>query len=217
MLRSVWTNCSGCWKARPNRFAEARSRPGRSSGRAVRKAKTAQTPRGKKPVEEPPEPAGQTPSAVAKGGEAEDELREPASDLPLASSPPPTDAPALRAMWLDVIEAAKGKGLGGEAIGLRGATVHDLSDSVLHLRVPPGLAPDLAAFLNDRVRSAGFRSELGSRIGVEPHDVEFVIDDSGPRRRLTAEAARDQKLEQMMETDPRLREAVQRLDLKIKE
>ena len=46
---------------------------------------------------------------------------------------------------------------------------------------------------------------------------EFDIDDAGPRRRLTAESARDQKLDQMMETDPRLRAAVQALDLKLKE
>ena len=120
-------------------------------------------------------------------------------------------------MWLDVIEAAKGKGLGGEAIGLRGTTVRELDDKVVHLQAPPGLAHDLAAFLDDRARSSGFRAELGGRIGVAPDMVEFVIDDAGPRRRLTAEVARDQKLEQMMDTDPRLREAVQTLDLKIKE
>lgn len=129
----------------------------------------------------------------------------------------PTDAAGLRAVWLEVIEAAKGKGLKGEAIGLRGASVRELDGSVVHLQVPPGLAHDLTAFLDDRTRSAGFRGELGARIGVAPERLEFVIDDAGPRRRLTAEGARDQKLEKMMETDPRLREAVQALDLKIKE
>ena len=116
-----------------------------------------------------------------------------------------------------MIEAAKGKGLGGEAIGLRGATVRELDGAVLNLGVPPGLAQYLAAFLDDRVRSAGFRSELGGRLGVAPDELEFVIGDAGPRRRVTAEGARDQQLEQMMETDPHLREAVQTLDLKIKE
>ena len=138
---------------------------------------------------------------------------------PRRAGDPPSlaDAPALRTVWLEVIEAAKGKGLGGEAIGLRGATVRELDGAVLNLGVPPGLAQDLAAFLDDRVRSAGFRAELGGRIGVAPDRLEFVIDDAGPRRRVTAEVARDQKLEQMMETDPRLREAVQALDLKSKE
>jgi len=142
---------------------------------------------------------------------------KPTAKDPPDESPTTADATALRSVWLEVIEAAKGKGLGGEAIGLRGATVRELNESVLHLLVPPGLATDLAAFLDDRVRSAGFRAELGDRVGVAADKLEFVIDDAGPRRRLTAEGARDQKLEQMMETDPRLREAVQTLDLKIKE
>lgn len=188
--------------------------PKRPAGRST------PAPRGKEPVDEQPDPveSAQEPEAGVPVTAAEpDETSQPVSDRSLDASSAAPDAQALRAMWLDVIEAAKGKGLGGEAIGLRGATVYEWSDSVLHLRVPPGLAHDLAAFLNDRARSAGFRAELGGRIGVGQNDLEFVIDDSGPRRRLTAEAAREQKLEQMMETDPRLREAVQRLDLKIKE
>jgi len=52
---------------------------------------------------------------------------------------------------------------------------------------------------------------------VKPAELAFRLGDAGPRRRLTAEAARDQKLEQMMETDPGLRDAVQTLDLKLKE
>ncbi len=163
------------------------------------------------------EPSGEeakpgTQEVVSGADKAEPSPEDSDDDTPL-----PADAAGLRAVWLEVIEAAKGKGLGGEAIGLRGASVRDLDDSVVHLQVPPGLAHDLAAFLDDRARSAGFRTELGRRIGVTPDGLDFVIDDAGPRRRLTAEGARDQKLEQLMETDPRLREAVQTLDLKIKE
>ena len=164
-----------------------------------------------------PKPSVKQPGPKAEEAKPGTEEAEPRADSPNDSSPSPADAAGLRAVWLEVIEAAKGKGLGGEAIGLRGASVRELDDSVVHLQVPPGLAHDLAAFLNDRVRSSGFRTELGGRIGVAPDRVEFVIDDAGPRGRLTAEGARDQKLEQMMETDPRLREAVQTLDLKIKE
>ena len=164
-----------------------------------------------------PKPSVNQPGPKAEEAKPGAEEAEPRAELPDDSTPAPADAAGLRAVWLEVIEAAKGKGLGGEAIGLRGASVRQLDDSVVNLQVPPGLAHDLAAFLNDRVRSSGFRTELGGRIGVAPDRLEFVIDDAGPRRRLTAEGARDQKLEQMMETDPRLREAVQTLDLKIKE
>ena len=127
------------------------------------------------------------------------------------------DPATLRSAWLAAIEASRGKGLGGEAIGLKGATISSLDGAVLNLRVPPGLAPDLAAFLDDPVRSASFRRELADRLGLSPERISFAIGDAGPRRRLTAETARDQKLEQMMETDPRLRAAVQTLDLKLKE
>ncbi len=168
------------------------------------------------PTPEPsPEPSKS--SAARPEPEPKADQPEPSAEQPGDDPSSPADAPALRTVWLEVIEAAKGKGLGGEAIGLRGATVRELDGAVLSLGVPPGLAQDLAAFLDDRVRSAGFRAELGGRIGVAPDRLEFVIDDAGPRRRVTAEVARDQKLEQMMETDPRLREAVQTLDLKIKE
>lgn len=200
--------------AKPLGSARRKKRPeGRSTPAPRVKKPVDRKPEQPDPQESAPEPEEGTPAAEAES----DGTPDATSDRPLNGSVTAPDTQAVRAMWLEVIEAAKGKGLGGEAIGLRGATVSEWTDSALHLRVPPGLAHDLAEFLNDRVRSAGFRAELGRRIGVGQDDLEFVIDDSGPRRRLTAEAAREQKLEQMMETDPRLREAVQRLDLKIKE
>lgn len=191
---------------------------------SIRQPKRPRRPTGKskpdrptpKPSADPPTPKVDEDPPTPKAG-ADPSTPKAGSEEPDADPPSPADAPALRAMWMEVIEAAKGKGLGGEAIGLRGATVRELEGAVLKLGVPPGLAQDLAAFLDDRVRSAGFRAELGGRIGVAPDKLEFVIDDAGPRRRVTAEVARDQKLEQMMDTDPRLREAVQTLDLKIKE
>ena len=136
---------------------------------------------------------------------------------PESPAEPVDDPGALRSAWLAAIEATRGKGLGGEAIGLKVATIGSLDGATLNLRVPPGLAPDLAAFLDDRARSASFRKELAVRLGLDPERIRFEIGDAGPRRRLTAETARDQKLEQMMETDPRLRAAVQTLDLKLKE
>ena len=160
------------------------------------------------------------PRAQKPESESRPEPKSPAS--PPESSPASAveaadDPGALRSAWLAAIEATRGKGLGGEAIGLKGATIGSLDGAMLNLRVPPGLAPDLKAFLEDRARSASFRKELAVRLGLDPERIRFEIGESGPRRRLTAESARDQKLEQMMETDPRLRAAVQTLDLKLKE
>jgi len=175
---------------------EARAEPAGPGAAAVG---SSDEPRSAGPGDEPG-------SAAGIGDEAED-----------APTGPPGEAD-LRAAWMEAIEAAKGGGgLRGEAIGLRGATLHGLEGSALHLRVPPGLAEDLRAFLEDEGRSAVFRRALGRRIGVKPAELAFRLGDAGPRRRLTAEAARDQKLEQMMETDPGLRDAVQTLDLKLKE
>lgn len=142
---------------------------------------------------------------------------EPPESPPESSSEAVDDPAALRSAWLAAIEATRGKGLGGEAIGLKGTTIGSLDGALLNLRVPSGLAADLAAFLDDRARSASFRRELALRLGVDPERIRFEIGEAGPRRRLTAESARDQKLEQMMETDPRLRVAVQTLDLNLKE
>jgi DNA polymerase-3 subunit gamma/tau len=198
----------------PERVRSAR--PKKSEGRPPVKPKRAKRP-APQSSEEQARPNGEEPTPGPHEVESGSKQAEPDAGPSTVDESSPGDAAGLRAVWLEVIEAAKGKGLKGEAIGLRGASVRELDDSVVHLQVPPGLAHDLTAFLDDRARSAGLRAELGDRIGVAPESLEFVIDDAGPRRRLTAEGARDQKLEKMMETDPRLREAVQALDLKIKE
>jgi DNA polymerase-3 subunit gamma/tau len=198
----------------PERVRSAR--PKKSEDRPPAKSKRAERP-SPKSREEQTRPAEEEIRRGRHEADPDSKQAQPDANISTDDGLSPTDAAGLRAVWLEVIEAAKGKGLKGEAIGLRGASVRELDGSVVHLQVPPGLAHDLTAFLDDRTRSAGFRGELGGRIGVAPERLEFVIDDAGPRRRLTAEGARDQKLEKMMETDPRLREAVQALDLKIKE
>ncbi len=188
------------------------------------------------PPSRPPEPAPEPdspPVAAGRGRASESGLPSAATDPePASRSGGPRPVPetadenpvpatgnpaALRDAWLGAIEASSGSGLGGAAIGLRGTAIRGVSGHVLELRAPPGLVPDLSAFLDDRERSSSFRAELAIRTGLDPDAIEFAIDDSGPPRRLTAETARDQKLEQMMETDPRLRAAVQALDLKLKE
>jgi len=83
--------------------------------------------------------------------------------------------------------------------------------------VPAGLSEDLQTFLDDTRQSASLRLELSRRLGLEADALGFSVRDSGPRQRLTASAARDQKLASMIEADPRLKEAVETLDLHIKD
>lgn len=143
------------------------------------------------------------------------EAPPPATDVRWPGQGP--DRSGLRSAWADAITAAQGKGVGGRLLGLKGATVEVLDGTTVRLRVPAGLGPDLQAYLDDLRQSAAFRLELTRRLGLEEGSLRFQVEDTGPRQRITAEAARDQRLQGLMDTDPRLREAVETLDLKLKE
>jgi len=184
-------------------------RPRKSASRT--RSRYEEAGRTKNGEDEPVDAAVRQPESVSQAPEAVSATEE---SEPVAAR---GDSAALRNAWLGAIEASRGKGLGGAAIGLRGTLIGGLKGQRFDLRAPPGLASDLSAFLADPERSASFRAELARRTGLDPRAIEFDIGDAGPRRRLTAESARDQRLEQMMETDPRLRAAVQALDLKLKE
>ncbi len=131
--------------------------------------------------------------------------------------PPVAEAVDIRAAWAEALEAARGSAPGGRLVGLRGATVSGLADGELALELPAGLAGDLERFLADAGRSASLRKELGSRLGIDPAALRFRVGDGGSRQRITAESARDLKLQRLVETDPRLRDAVEALDLKLTE
>jgi hypothetical protein len=133
-----------------------------------------------------------------------------------APAPPASEA-TLRVAWTEALEAARGSAVRGQLVGLRGARVAGYRGDEIRLEVPAGLASDLDSFLNDPGRSAALRAELGTRLGAAAGQLRFVVVDAGPRRRITAESARDQKLQRMVEADPRLREAVETLDLKLTE
>jgi len=111
----------------------------------------------------------------------------------------------------------RGSAPGGRLVGLRGATISGFTDGELALELPAGLAGDLETFLSDARRSAALRKELGDRLGIDPSDLRFRVGDGGARQRITAESARDLKLQRLVETDPRLRDAVEALDLKLTE
>lgn len=162
-------------------------------------------PRSRPPSNVEPEPVPVEPA------ETEPAL-EPVVDAPSAGQP--VD---VRLAWAEALEAARGSAPPGRLVGLRGATVSGFADGELALEIPPGLAGDLEKFLADAGRSAALRKELGARLGIDPVALGFRVGGGGARQRITAESARDLKLQRLVETDPRLREAVEALDLKLTE
>lgn len=146
---------------------------------------------------------------------AQDDALPPASrveEVPTGAGPMD-----VRQAWAEALEAARGSAPGGRLVGLRGATISGFEDGQIALDLPAGLAGDLETFLADGRRSAALRRELGERLGIDPAALGFRVGGGGARQRITAESARDLKLQRLVEADPRLREAVEVLDLKLTE
>ena len=141
----------------------------------------------------------------------------PSPEAPAASeTPEPSSSPSLPRSWEEAIAAVRGTGLAGLGIALTGARV-SRDDGGVRVGVVPGLVESAQSFLDDPQRSGTFRRELARRLGVEASELEFVVEAAGLPERLTAAAAKRQRLDRLMETDPNLREAVQTLDLRLKE
>ena len=141
----------------------------------------------------------------------------PGSPAVVADGPPAAEAVDLRLAWAEALEAARGSAPGGRLVGLRGATISGFEEGELALELPAGLAGDLETFLADARRSAALRKELGARLAIDPAALRFRVGGGGARQRITAESARGLKLQRLVETDPRLRDAVETLDLKLTE
>ena len=167
------------------------------------------------PAEKPAEPAPRAPAADPDPGSPTDSRDHPAA---IAEEPDGGGEPLdLRATWAEALDAARGSAPGGRLVGLRGAKVSSFEDGELSLELPPGLAGDLEAFLGDARRSAELRKALGDRLGISAADLRFRIGGGAANQRITAESARDLKLQRLVQADPRLREAVETLDLKLTE
>jgi hypothetical protein len=121
----------------------------------------------------------------------------------------------IRDAWRAAL--ADAEDLGGAAVVLKGASVSELSDQTIHVSVPDGLSEVVRSFLNDPNRSGSMRTALGRRLGVEPGSLVFRIEGTGSAPRISASAARAQRLQEMVSVDPQLREAVEKLDLRLKE
>jgi DNA polymerase-3 subunit gamma/tau len=170
---------------------------------------------GQEPGESPaPAPAGPDAAVPADVTTAPP---DPQAAVPPDETPPGARDVDVRVAWAEALEAARGSVPGGRLVGLRGATVSGFANGELALEIPPGLAGDLGSFLADARRSETLRRELGARLGLDPASLGFRIGDGGSSRRITAESARDLKLQRMVEADPRLREAVETLDLTLTE
>ncbi len=131
------------------------------------------------------------------------------TQLPGDSEPPQA--------WHETIAALRGKGLGAEAIALSGAKVDGSGEGEVRVLVVPGLVEEVRAFIDDPIRSGTFRREFARRVGIRPEDLKFGVESAEKPERLTAAEAKRQRLERMMDADPNLRDAVQELDLELKE
>jgi len=201
------------------RKPEQRSRPeadrASDSSKGRRKPSRRASPRREPDAERPP--SAESKATDPTGASDEPAQPEESEEEDASVAPGGTAGFDLRTVWADALKAARGSAPGGRLVGLRGATVAGFSDGELALEVPPGLAGDLENFLGDARRSASLRAELAQRLGIEAGELRFRLGDGGSRQRITAESARDLKLRRLVETDPRLREAVEILDLKLTE
>ena len=106
--------------------------------------------------------------------------------------------------------------LGGAAIALRGARVEEWSAGTLSIRLPSGLRESLDALLGDPERSAPLRASLARELGVEEEGLRIEVRDDRSHR-LTSREASQQRMDRWTARDPRLKEAVEELDLTLKE
>ena len=140
----------------------------------------------------------------AGGGDTQDEAA--AGTLDAGAS--------VREVWRAAVSETRQ--LGGHRLALRGAEVAGMEEGVLRLEVPAGIAEDLEAFLEGR-KAEGLRESVASRVGVEAGELEIRVGTGGNSERVTAESAREQRLREVAESDPALREAVEELDLTFEE
>ena len=178
------------------------------------RARQPTSPRHGRPSAPPPPrrpPPGQGPRRGSDGHASASPPAPPADTAPRAQAPA-ADNHRLRDAWAGAVEETGG--LGGAAIALRGAEVRGLVGDRLTLQVPPGLRANLEALFANRARSDPLRENLAKRLGRERLDVEIVYNEGA---RMTAREAAEARAEGLIDGSPRLREAVEALDLRLKE
>jgi DNA polymerase-3 subunit gamma/tau len=167
-------------------------------------------------------PAAPSPAPKSDGEGRDGEGRDGAgggaragSEPPSGAAPGPSAAGDLLDAWQNAVRRTRS--LGGQAIALRGVSVQALDGTTLRLAIPDGLFDDLRPLLEDRGRSAALRDNLALELGIDVGQLDIEISKIGGGRRLTSKEAREHRMSRWMERDPRLREAVEELDLTLKE
>ena len=185
----------------PPQASPGRSRAGhdRSAETGARKSATPDPPK-------PPEARSDPQAAEATAG--------PETPAGAEATAPPRGLPQA---WQETITALRGPGLGGLGIALSGASVRRAENGSVCIGVVPGLVDNTRAFLADPARSGTLRRELARRLDIDPVGLALEAEASGRPERLTAATAQKQRLDRLMDADPNLREAVQELDLRLKE
>jgi len=175
------------------------------------------TPTSSRPAKRPSSPA----AAPADRSPPPAPPRPPAAEA--EEAPPPEPAPESRAgsgpasrvrdAWAAAV--AEMTGLGGmSGLALHGTEVDGLVDDEVRLRVQAGLREELEKLFKDESRSGPLRANLAERLGLPA--VKFAIVDHNGGRMTAGEAARS-RVERMLDGNPQLREAVEELDLTLKE
>jgi hypothetical protein len=139
----------------------------------------------------------------------------PAPKATGARTSPGGAATALRDIWKEALEGTTE--LGGQALALRGVRPVEVDGQVLVLEVPPGLRADLETFLSDVARSGAFRGTLANRLGQDADAFSIRLEENRRTERFTARNTRQQRVDEMVALDPALRDAVEKLDLTLKE
>lgn len=164
------------------------------------------------PAKSAPSPAKSAPSSAKM---APSSAKMETSAVRQVDSPDDRGGPNLREVWR---EALGGAGeLGGQALALRGVRPLRLEGQTLSLEVPAGLREDLEAFLADSPRSGSLRGALAASLKCDREAFSIRLEESGRSGRLNARTTREQRVKEMVVADPALREAVEKLDLTLKE
>ncbi len=183
----------------------------------LRAAATGAPPAEKRPAGNPrgpaPEPVERSAPAAANRspGDAAAANRSPGD----AAAGTPRSRVGLRDVWREALDGAQE--LRGQALALRGVRPVRMEGHELVLEVPAGLHADLEAFLADERRCGSLRGTLAARLGHEHDRFSIRLEESDQAERLTARSTRRQRVDEMVALDPALREAVEKLDLTLKE
>jgi len=139
----------------------------------------------------------------------------PATDAAKRPASLPLDLPDVRAAWRGVLEAGDGVPTGMGLI-LRPARLSVTGPGAIQVGVPPG-SPVLERLSRPVVRRP-LEEALAKRLG-RPVSLEFVASaEAGAPSgggRITAEAAREERLKRLVEEEPVLEAAVQEWDLEL--